>query len=327
MNTMKRFSRLVAAGGILALSNAAFGFGFNLQTERIYENVVPVAEACLQRVNQQGALKGLQAYLDTALANCAAEAIPGPACEDDALIYQCMREANYRNYVSYSTCTTTADLTIIVSWSFEGSSLTSSGQHSQTFPGVAHVPEEQQLLILADSEIMADMCLALDPTLIELPPIEEPPIEEPPVEEPPIEEPPIEEPPVEEPPIEEPPIEEPPVEEPPIEEPPTEEPPVEEPPIEEPPIEEPPVEEPPIEEPPIEEPPVGAPPIGEPPVETPPGGGPQVGGPPVDPPQPPEPPEPPTQPPVDPNYPDPNLEDDVEDTGVESEPLGKPFRL
>jgi hypothetical protein len=193
-----------------------------------------------------------------------------------------MREANYRNYVSYSTCTTTADLTIIVSWSFEGSSLTSSGQHSQTFPGVAHVPEEQQLLILADSEIMADMCLALDPTLIELPPIEEPPIEEPPVEEPPIEEPPIEEPPV---------------------------------------------EEPPIEEPPIEEPPVGAPPIGEPPVETPPGGGPQVGGPPVDPPQPPEPPEPPTQPPVDPNYPDPNLEDDVEDTGVESEPLGKPFRL
>lgn len=168
MNSLKSMGRLLTAGVAVSLSNAAlaFGFSFNLETQTVYENIVPVEAECIERVNNSGALLGFQAYLDGMLAACAAgEALPY-LCQQDVLIGQCVREASVRTFLSQKACQTTADAVVTVSWEWVGTFIQTSGESTQTYFGIPHIPEEQQQIIIADKQTMLETCFAIQPELI-----------------------------------------------------------------------------------------------------------------------------------------------------------------
>lgn len=163
MGYIKFCSKTIAAGAALILSNSAYSFGFSFQVDTQYANIVPVDDVCIQRVNQQEALNGLQVFVDTMLANCAVQESAPFACQKENLMRHCIQEAHARTYISYQSCRTTADVVVTTTWSFEGMFISTSGESTQTFVGVPIVPEEQQQLILEAKEAMVDICFAIEP--------------------------------------------------------------------------------------------------------------------------------------------------------------------
>jgi hypothetical protein len=73
---VKHLTAIVMVGTSLAMSSSAFSFSFNfnIETNTVYENIVPVEQACIDRVNNDGAIVEFQESLDGLLTACAEQA-------------------------------------------------------------------------------------------------------------------------------------------------------------------------------------------------------------------------------------------------------------
>lgn len=58
------------------------------------------------------------------------------------------------------------DAVVKTTWQWTGIFIDTSGQSTQTFTGIPHIPEEQEQLIIADKQAMMEACFAIQPELI-----------------------------------------------------------------------------------------------------------------------------------------------------------------